>query len=157
MRVCLTAPHRRPAVGQVTAECGEVAMAMVQNKCDLLSASGVGADAAEAMARRLGLRFYRTCVREGLNCDAGAPTKPSLRIGLGYRYPKPNPKRLKNLNPCMACVPVEWLACPRRQQAGKAPAVLLQRGRAVHSSFPVNMPVTRQRRKCESPEGGVSV
>lgn len=55
-------------------------MAMVQNKCDLLSAGGVGADAAEAMARRLGLRFYRTCVREGLNCDAGTPTTPSLRL-----------------------------------------------------------------------------
>ena len=63
----------------MTEECGEVAMSMVQNKCDLLGADGVSADAAEAMARRLGLRFYRTCVREGLNCDAGIPTKHSLR------------------------------------------------------------------------------
>ncbi|KAK9839621.1 hypothetical protein WJX81_001404 [Elliptochloris bilobata] len=57
---------------KVEEECGSVAMALVQNKCDLLSAGGVGADAAEAMARRLGLRVYRTCVCEGLNCDAGA-------------------------------------------------------------------------------------
>ena len=53
-------------------ECGSIAMALVQNKCDLLGGSGVSADAAEAMARRLRLRVYRTCVREGLNCDAGA-------------------------------------------------------------------------------------
>ena len=48
-------------------------MALVQNKCDLLGSDGVSADAAEAMARRLRLRVYRTCVREGLNCNAGAP------------------------------------------------------------------------------------
>jgi len=57
---------------QVTAECGDIAMAMVQNKCDLLGPDGVAAEAAEAVARRLRLRFYRTCVREGHNCDAGA-------------------------------------------------------------------------------------
>lgn len=51
------------AHGQVEAECGPVAMAMVQNKCDLLRGGGVSAEAAEAMARRLGLRFYRTCAR----------------------------------------------------------------------------------------------
>lgn len=87
---CLTAiAYRKRAVGQVTAECGEVAMAVVQNKCDLLSAGGVGADAAEAMARRLGLRFYRTCVREGLNCDAGTPAKTFFapRVRLGYLKP----------------------------------------------------------------------
>lgn len=65
---------------QVEEECGAIAMALVQNKCDLLGGGGVSADAAEAMARRLRLRVYRTCVREGLNCDAGgARSLPSHR------------------------------------------------------------------------------
>jgi len=66
-----------PRSRQVAAECGEIAMAMVQNKCDLLGPGGVAAEAAEAVARRLRLRFYRTCVREGHNCDAGA--RPGAR------------------------------------------------------------------------------
>ena len=69
---CLACIKRHPPqFVQVEEECGAIAMALVQNKCDLLGNGGVSADAAEAMARRLRLRVYRTCVREGLNCDAG--------------------------------------------------------------------------------------
>ena len=144
MRFCLTAPHRKPAGGQVTDECGEVAMAMVQNKCDLLSAGGVGADAAEAMARRLGLRFYRTCVREGLNCDAGTPTTPSLRLQNLFRTPH-------GLLTCgMACMPTQ--AAGRQGSCSAAPA-----RRSCTQQFPCEyscgqttqkMRVTRRRRVC---------
>ncbi|BDA40353.1 Ras-related protein Rab-35 [Coccomyxa sp. Obi] len=51
----------------VVEECGEVAMAIVQNKVDLIERAAMSSEEAEAMARRLNLRFYRTCVKEDLN------------------------------------------------------------------------------------------
>lgn len=56
---------------QVLDECGDVAMALLQNKVDLIEQSEVSSEEAEAMARRLNLRLYRGCVREDLNVDSG--------------------------------------------------------------------------------------
>ncbi|KAI8468122.1 MAG: small rab-related GTPase [Monoraphidium minutum] len=52
---------------KVAAECGDIAMVLVQNKVDLLDRAAVSSEEAEEMARRLGLKFYRSCVKEGLN------------------------------------------------------------------------------------------
>mmetsp|Transcript_9358 Transcript_9358/g.30786 ORF Transcript_9358/g.30786 Transcript_9358/m.30786 type:complete len:242 (-) Transcript_9358:49-774(-) len=52
---------------KVEAECGDIAMCLVQNKIDLLDQATVSQQDAEAMARKLGLRFYRTCVKDNLN------------------------------------------------------------------------------------------
>mmetsp|Transcript_5161 Transcript_5161/g.13157 ORF Transcript_5161/g.13157 Transcript_5161/m.13157 type:complete len:240 (-) Transcript_5161:129-848(-) len=52
---------------KVTREVGDIAMALVQNKVDLLDKAVVTSEEAEAMAKRLGLKFYRACVKENLN------------------------------------------------------------------------------------------
>ncbi|GBF92509.1 hypothetical protein Rsub_04613 [Raphidocelis subcapitata] len=52
---------------RVVAECGDVALALVQSKVDLLDRAVVSSEEAEEMARRLGLKFYRSCAKEGLN------------------------------------------------------------------------------------------
>lgn len=49
------------------AECGPIACALVQNKVDLLDEAVVTPQEVEALARRLGVRLYRTCVKENLN------------------------------------------------------------------------------------------
>ena len=54
---------------KVEDECGEIAMVLVQNKVDLLDKALVGNDEAEGMAERLGLKFYRTCVKDNLNVE----------------------------------------------------------------------------------------
>eukprot|EP01026_Neomeris_dumetosa_P055272 TRINITY_DN50135_c1_g3_i1.p2 TRINITY_DN50135_c1_g3~~TRINITY_DN50135_c1_g3_i1.p2 ORF type:complete len:231 (-),score=28.97 TRINITY_DN50135_c1_g3_i1:255-947(-) len=48
-------------------ECGDIPMALVQNKVDLLDRGVVSTKEAEDLAQFLQLRFYRTCVKEGLN------------------------------------------------------------------------------------------
>mmetsp|Transcript_12965 Transcript_12965/g.36458 ORF Transcript_12965/g.36458 Transcript_12965/m.36458 type:complete len:240 (-) Transcript_12965:493-1212(-) len=52
---------------KVTREVGEIAMALVQNKVDLIDQAVVTPEEAEGMAKRLGLKFYRSCVKENLN------------------------------------------------------------------------------------------
>mmetsp|Transcript_32117 Transcript_32117/g.44528 ORF Transcript_32117/g.44528 Transcript_32117/m.44528 type:complete len:246 (-) Transcript_32117:238-975(-) len=52
---------------KVEAECGNIAMVLVQNKVDLIDQAVMSAEEAEAMARKVGLKFYRACVKENLN------------------------------------------------------------------------------------------
>ena len=52
---------------KVEREVGEIAMVMVQNKVDLIDQAVVTPEEAEAMAKQLGLKFYRACVKENLN------------------------------------------------------------------------------------------
>ncbi|KAK9824463.1 hypothetical protein WJX72_010475 [[Myrmecia] bisecta] len=52
---------------KVQAECGDIAMVLVQNKVDLLDQAQVSSEEAEQLARRLQLKFYRACVKENLN------------------------------------------------------------------------------------------
>ena len=56
---------------QVEAEAGQIAMALVQNKVDLLDQAAVRDDEAQEMAKRLRLRFYRACVKDNLNVAEG--------------------------------------------------------------------------------------
>eukprot|EP00775_Hariotina_reticulata_P009933 gene9933-10088_t len=51
---------------KVQEQCSDVVMALVQNKVDLIDQAVVTNEEAEAMARRLGLKFYRTCVKQDL-------------------------------------------------------------------------------------------
>ena len=44
-------------------------MALVQNKCDLLSDASMTAAEAEAAAARLGVKLYRSCVKENVNVE----------------------------------------------------------------------------------------
>lgn len=52
---------------KVEDECGGVIMALVQNKCDLIDKAVVTPAEVEAMARKLGVKLYRTSVKEDLN------------------------------------------------------------------------------------------
>lgn len=52
---------------KITREVGDIAMALVQNKVDLLDKAVVTSEEAEEMAKRLGIKFYRACVKENLN------------------------------------------------------------------------------------------
>ncbi|MEW5317632.1 MAG: hypothetical protein WDW38_008914 [Sanguina aurantia] len=52
---------------KVEAECGEIAMCLVQNKVDLLDQAVADAEEVEALARKLGLKLYRTCVKQNVN------------------------------------------------------------------------------------------
>eukprot|EP00898_Chlorokybus_atmophyticus_P005424 jgi/Chlat1/5883/Chrsp4S06391 len=62
---------------KVEAECGPaVALVLVQNKMDLLPNAAFTPQEAEQVAKELGMKFYRTCVKENLNV---APV--SRRVG----------------------------------------------------------------------------
>lgn len=52
---------------KIAAECGDIAMCLVQNKVDLIDRAVASADEVEGMARKLGLKLYRTCVKENIN------------------------------------------------------------------------------------------
>lgn len=52
---------------KVESECGDIAMALVQNKVDLLDQAAMTNDDVENLARKLGLKLYRTCVKENVN------------------------------------------------------------------------------------------
>lgn len=54
---------------KVEDEVGEIGMVIVQNKIDLIDDAVVETEAAEALAHRLRLRFYRTSVKDNLNVD----------------------------------------------------------------------------------------
>ena len=47
---------------KVEDECGHIPMALVQNKCDLLDDAKMTVAEADAAARRLRMRLYRSCV-----------------------------------------------------------------------------------------------
>lgn len=53
--------------GKIEQECGDIAVCLVQNKVDLIDQAVASAEEVEAMARKLGLRLYRTCVKENVN------------------------------------------------------------------------------------------
>ncbi|KAE8603259.1 hypothetical protein XENTR_v10014278 [Xenopus tropicalis] len=52
---------------KVVAEVGDIPTVLVQNKIDLLDETVIKNEEAEALAKRLKLRFYRTSVKEDLN------------------------------------------------------------------------------------------
>ena len=54
---------------KVEAECGEIAMVLVQTKVDLIEQAVVDKDEAENLAENLGLKFYRTSVKDNLNVE----------------------------------------------------------------------------------------
>lgn len=54
---------------KVENECGPIAMCICQNKVDLMDQSVVEPGEAEALAKELGLKFYRICVKENFNVD----------------------------------------------------------------------------------------
>lgn len=54
---------------KVEDEVGEISMVIVQNKIDLIDDAVVQHEEAEALAKKLRLRFYRTSVKENLNVE----------------------------------------------------------------------------------------
>ncbi|XP_036854270.1 ras-related protein Rab-23 isoform X2 [Manis javanica] len=56
---------------KVVAEVGDIPTVLVQNKIDLLDDSCIKNEEAEALAKKLKLRFYRTSVKEDLNVNEG--------------------------------------------------------------------------------------
>lgn len=56
---------------KVEAECGRIPMVLIQNKIDLIDEAKMTAEEAEKTASDLGLRFYRTCVKENVNVNEG--------------------------------------------------------------------------------------
>ncbi|CAG0878974.1 unnamed protein product [Darwinula stevensoni] len=54
---------------KVEDECGDIPMVLVQNKIDLIDEAAILNEEAEALARELGLRLYRTSVKEDLNVE----------------------------------------------------------------------------------------
>eukprot|EP00736_Rhodelphis_marinus_P008041 Rmarinus@m.19489 len=52
---------------KVRDECGDIACVLVQNKTDLLDQAAVTSEEAERLALKLGLKFYRTCVKDNMN------------------------------------------------------------------------------------------
>uniref|UniRef100_A0A3Q0SUN0 Ras-related protein Rab-23 n=1 Tax=Amphilophus citrinellus TaxID=61819 RepID=A0A3Q0SUN0_AMPCI len=56
---------------KVEAEVGDIPTVLVQNKIDLLEETVIKNEEAEALAKRLKLRFYRASVKEDLNVNEG--------------------------------------------------------------------------------------
>ncbi|XP_060570507.1 ras-related protein Rab-23-like [Ruditapes philippinarum] len=54
---------------KVEDEVGEISMVIVQNKIDLIDDAVVQPEEAEALAKKLRLRFYRTSVKDNLNVE----------------------------------------------------------------------------------------
>mmetsp|Transcript_968 Transcript_968/g.1484 ORF Transcript_968/g.1484 Transcript_968/m.1484 type:complete len:286 (-) Transcript_968:493-1350(-) len=52
---------------KVEAEVGQIPMCLVQNKIDLIDSAVMTTEEAENLARKLNLRFYRTCVKDNVN------------------------------------------------------------------------------------------
>jgi len=55
--------------GKVEAECGRICQVLVQNKIDLLEKAAVEAGEVEDLARRMGVKLYRTCVKDNVLVD----------------------------------------------------------------------------------------
>lgn len=54
---------------KVAEECGDIPAVLVQNKIDLLSQAQVEASEVEDLARRMGIKLYRTCVKDNILVD----------------------------------------------------------------------------------------
>jgi Ras-related protein Rab-23 len=52
---------------KVTEECGNIAMVLVQNKVDLMDQAKMNPREVEALAKKLGLKLFRMCVKDNLN------------------------------------------------------------------------------------------
>lgn len=52
---------------KVEEECGKIAMAIIQNKVDMIDEAAMSPAEAESLARTHNLKFFRTCVKENLN------------------------------------------------------------------------------------------
>ncbi len=50
-------------------QCGSIPMVLVQNKVDLIDKAVATSEEVEALAKRLKVKLYRTCVSENLNVD----------------------------------------------------------------------------------------
>ena len=55
---------------KVEEQCGPIAMCICQNKVDLIDDAAVDPGEPEALARELGLKLYRVCVKDDFNVDA---------------------------------------------------------------------------------------
>lgn len=56
---------------KVEAECGSICQVLVQNKCDLMEQAQMTQQEVEDLARRMGIKLYRTCVKDNLLVDDG--------------------------------------------------------------------------------------
>mmetsp|Transcript_39566 Transcript_39566/g.86192 ORF Transcript_39566/g.86192 Transcript_39566/m.86192 type:complete len:242 (-) Transcript_39566:406-1131(-) len=74
---------------KVEAECGPIAMCLVQNKVDLIDKAVMTPDEAEAMARKVGLKFYRACVKQNMNVTEVFKYLAELNDKLDKEGPKP--------------------------------------------------------------------
>lgn len=54
---------------KVEEECGDIVSVLVQNKIDLLDQAEVSSDEVEDLARRMGVKLYRTCVKDNILVD----------------------------------------------------------------------------------------
>uniref|UniRef100_A0A8D0LZL1 Ras-related protein Rab-23 n=2 Tax=Sus scrofa TaxID=9823 RepID=A0A8D0LZL1_PIG len=98
---------------KVVAEVGDVPTVLVQNKIDLLDDSCIKNEEAEALAKKLKLRFYRTSVKEDLNVNEGVfSTSAGSHLGRNSSALnggdvinlRPNRQRTKkNRNPFSSC------------------------------------------------------
>jgi Ras-related protein Rab-23 len=52
---------------KIDTECGDISVCLVQNKVDLIDEAVVTPETVEGMARKLGIKLYRTCVKENVN------------------------------------------------------------------------------------------
>nr|XP_048286384.1 ras-related protein Rab-23 isoform X3 [Myodes glareolus] len=83
---------------KVVAEVGDLPTVLVQNKIDLLDDSCIKNEEAEALAKRLKLRFYRTSVKEDLNVNEGV-FNTSVGSHLGQNSSTLNGGDVINLRP----------------------------------------------------------
>ncbi|XP_036772203.1 ras-related protein Rab-23 isoform X2 [Manis pentadactyla] len=99
---------------KVVAEVGDIPTVLVQNKIDLLDDSCIKNEEAEALAKKLKLRFYRTSVKEDLNVNEGvfntsggshtSGQNSSTLNGGDVINLRPNKQRTKkNRNPFSSC------------------------------------------------------
>lgn len=56
---------------KVEYECGIIPMVLVQNKIDLIPRSVVTSDEVENLAKSIGLKLFRSSVKENLNIEPG--------------------------------------------------------------------------------------
>lgn len=55
--------------GKVEAECGSICQVLVQNKIDLLDKAQVQPGEVEDLSRKMGIKLYRTCVKDNVLVD----------------------------------------------------------------------------------------
>jgi Ras-related protein Rab-23 len=55
---------------KVDQECGDITMVLMQNKMDLIDDAVVESKEVDRLAERLGMKVYRTCVKDNTNVTA---------------------------------------------------------------------------------------